>query len=112
MTCDSPPRGIAGLEQNLVSRFEWGLVTEIDPPDVDLRMAILRSKQKHAKMRLDDELLTFLAVNVTSNIRSLEGALLRAISFASFNGQPLTIKSMRHLLRDLINEDSQEGCAG
>ena len=112
MTCDDSPRGVAGLEQNLVSRFEWGLVTEIERPDVDLRMAILRSKQMHAKAQLSDESLTFLAENVTSNIRSLEGALLRTIAFESLIKQPLTIKAMRHILRDLIDKDSQEGCAG
>jgi len=83
LTSEWPASGIDGLAKSLVNRFEWGLVTEIEQPDFDTRMVILRSKQAHAKVKLADELLTFLAKNITSNIRSLEGGLLRAISFSS-----------------------------
>jgi chromosomal replication initiator protein len=108
MTSDRPASEIAGLEQRLVSRFEWGLVTELERPDFETRLAILRYKQTHAKVQLADELLTFVAENVKSNVRSLEGALLRALSYASLNSQPLTMESLRYLLKDLLDKEKQE----
>ena len=108
MTSDRPANEITGLEQRLVSRFEWGLVTELEKPDFETRLAILRYKQTHAKIHLPDELLNFIAENVKSNVRSLEGALLRALSFTSLNSQPLTLDSMRYLLKDLLDKENQQ----
>ena len=108
MTSDRPANEITGLEQRLVSRFEWGLVTELEKPDFETRLAILRYKQTHAKVQLADELLNFIAENVKSNVRSLEGALLRALSFTSLNSQPLTLDSMRYLLKDLLDKENQQ----
>ena len=108
MTSEYPASEIAELEQRLVNRFEWGLVTEIEQPDFDTRMAILRFKQAHAKMPLADDLLTFIATNVKPNVRSLGGALLRALSFTSLNSQPLTMDMMRSLLKDLIDKENQQ----
>ena len=107
MSSDRPASEIAGLEQRLVSRFEWGLVTELEKPDFETRLAILRYKQTHAKVQLPDEFLHFIAENVKSNVRCLEGALLRALSFASLNSQPLTMESMRNLLKDLLDKEKQ-----
>ncbi len=109
MTSDLPPRDLAGLEPRLVSRFEWGLVTEIESPDFETRLAILRYKQSLTKFRLPDELLTFIADNIKSNVRSLEGALNRAVSFSSLNSQmTLTLDMLRNLLKDLLNDERQK----
>jgi chromosomal replication initiator protein len=109
MTSDRPANVIAGLEKRLVSRFEWGLVTELESPDFETRLAILRYKQTSAKVQLPADLLTFIAENVKSNVRSLEGALLRALSFASLNNQqPLTLDSLRYLLKDLLDKEKQK----
>jgi chromosomal replication initiator protein len=108
MTSDRPANEITGLEQRLVSRFEWGLVTELEKPDFETRLAILRYKQTHAKVQLPDEILTFIAENVKSNVRSLEGSLLRALSYTSLHKQPLTVESIRHLLKDLLDKEGQK----
>jgi chromosomal replication initiator protein len=109
MTSDLPPRDLKGLEPRLVSRFEWGLVTEIESPDFETRLAILRYKQTLTKVRLPDELLTFIADNIKSNVRSLEGALTRTISFASLNSQaPLTLEMLRNLLKDQLTDERQK----
>ena len=108
MTSDRPANEITGLVPRLVSRFEWGLVTELERPDFETRLAILRYKQTRAKVQLADEILTFIAENVKSNVRSLEGALLRALSFTSLNSSPLTLDSLRNLIKDLLNKEKQE----
>ena len=102
MTSDRPASEIMGLEKRLVSRFEWGLVTEMQPPDLETRIAILRHKQEQAPTKLPDELLTFIAENVRSNIRRLEGALVRTISYMSLTGKELSLESLKQLLRDTI----------
>jgi len=106
MTSDRPASEITGLEHRLVSRFEWGLVTELEVPDVETRIAILRHKQEQTQGSLPDELILFIAENVRSNIRRLEGALIRALSFASLTGQELTLESLKHLLRDTIEKEN------
>ncbi len=109
MTSDLPPRELSGLEPRLVSRFEWGLVTEIESPDFETRLAILRYKQSFTKVQLPDELLTFIADNIKSNVRGLEGALTRAVSFASLNHQmTLTLDMLRNLLKDQLNDERQK----
>jgi len=109
MTSDRPTRELSGLEPRLVSRFEWGLVTEIESPDFETRLAILRYKQSLMKIHLSDELLTFIADNIKSNVRSLEGALTRAVSFASLNNQlSLSIDMLRNLLKDQLSDERQK----
>ncbi len=109
MTSDLPPRELKGLEPRLVSRFEWGLVTEIESPDFETRLAILRYKQSLTRVRLPDPLLTFIADNIKSNVRSLEGALTRAVSFSSLNQQqPLSLDLLRMLLKDQLSEERQK----
>lgn len=109
MTSDRPANVITGLEKRLVSRFEWGLVTELESPDFETRLAILRYKQTAAKVQLSSDVLTFIAENVKSNVRSLEGALLRALSFASLNNQQaLTLETLRYLLKDLLDKEKQK----
>ena len=108
MTSDRPASEIAGLEQRLVSRFEWGLVTEMERPSLETRLAILQDKQKDSPAKLSNELLTFIAEHISSNIRALEGALTRAISYSALNPQPLTVDHLRHILRDLLEKEHQE----
>jgi chromosomal replication initiator protein len=109
MTSDLPPRELSGLEPRLVSRFEWGLVTEIESPDFETRLAILRYKQTLTNVSLPDNLLTFIAENITSNVRSLEGALTRAVSYSSLSPQmPLTLDILRNLLKDQLTVERQK----
>lgn len=108
MTSDRPASEINGLEQRLVSRFEWGLVTELQPPDLETRIAILRNKQQLGGLTLTDECLQFIARSIRSNIRRLEGALIRATSFASLTGRTLVIADLENLLRDTIDQEKQE----
>lgn len=108
MTSDRPAREIDGLEQRLVSRFESGLVTELECPDFETRLAILRYKQVAAKVTLPDSWLTFIAENVKSNVRTLEGALLRATTFTVLSPQPMTIDSLRNLLKDVLTHETKE----
>ena len=107
MTSDRPANEIAGLEQRLVSRFEWGLVTELEPPDLETRIAILRHKQQQMKIALPNDIILFIAENVCSNIRRLEGALVRVVSFASLTGQALSVDAIRHLLRDTLEKEKK-----
>ena len=108
MTSDRPASEIQGLEQRLVSRFEWGLVTELQPPDLETRIAILRNKQTQSGMTLSDEIILFIAKSVRSNIRRLEGALIRCTSYASLIGRPLTVNDAESLLRDTIDNEKQD----
>jgi len=108
MTSDRPAAEITGLEQRLVSRFEWGLVTEMEPPDFETRLAILRHKQAQMSNHLPAEVVSFIAENVRSNIRRLEGALVRVVSFASLTKQPPSVDSVRSLLRDTLEQEKQK----
>ncbi|MCS6770769.1 MAG: chromosomal replication initiator protein DnaA [Kiritimatiellae bacterium] len=108
LTCDRPASEIPSLEHRLVSRFEWGLVTELEPPDIETRIAILRNKQEELNVKLPEEIINFIAEKIRSNIRRLEGALIRAASYASLTGRPLTIETVEHLLRDTFDQEKQE----
>lgn len=108
LTCDRPASEIPGLEQRLVSRFEWGLVTELEPPDVETRIAILRKKQEQLSLSLPDEVLLYMAEHIRSNIRRLEGALIRVASYASLTGRGTTIDTLEYLLRDTLDQEQQE----
>ena len=108
MTCDRPASDIPGLEHRLVSRFEWGLVTELEQPDVETRIAILRNKQEQLGLNLPEEIINYLAERIRSNIRRLEGALIRAVSYSSLTGRTLTIEVLEYLLRDTLDQEKQE----
>jgi chromosomal replication initiator protein len=107
MTCDRPASEIQNLEQRLVSRFEWGLVTDMQPPDVETRLAILRKKANYMQVELPEEILNFLAQRIRTNIRRLEGALVRVVSFASLTGKELTLEGVESLLREVLHEEGR-----
>jgi chromosomal replication initiator protein len=104
LSSDRPPRAIATLEDRLRSRFEWGLITDIQPPDVETRLAILRKKAEREPTHIPDEVLEFIADNITNNIRELEGALIRVSAFASLNRQPLTAELAATVLGDVLSD--------
>jgi chromosomal replication initiator protein len=108
LTCDRPASEISGLEQRLVSRFEWGLVTELESPDVETRIAILRKKQIELNLSLPDDVISYMAEHVRSNIRRLEGALIRVASYASLTGKETNIESLEYLLRDTLDQEQHE----
>jgi chromosomal replication initiator protein len=103
MSSDRPPRDIATLEERLRSRFEWGLITDIQPPDLETRIAILRKKVKMDGIHVNDEqVLTSIAGRVSSNIRELEGALTRVMAFSSLTGRPMSVELAQDVLRDVF----------
>jgi chromosomal replication initiator protein len=108
LTCDRPASEIPGLEQRLVSRFEWGLVTELETPDIETRIAILRKKQEQLQLSLPDDVLLYVAEHVRSNIRRLEGALIRVASYASLTGREITMETLEYLLRDTLDQEQHE----
>lgn len=107
MTCDRPATEIQNLEHRLVSRFEWGLVTDLQPPDIETRLAILRKKGQSMGVELPPEVLNFLAARIRANIRRLEGALVRVASFASLTGKKVSVEIVEGLLRDVLNEEGR-----
>ncbi|MGH3129674.1 MAG: chromosomal replication initiator protein DnaA, partial [Gaiellaceae bacterium] len=103
ISSDRPPREISTLEERLRSRFEWGLITDIQPPDLETRIAILRKKVKTDEIQLDDpEVLTFIAGRISSNIRELEGALTRVVAFSSLTGRAMTVELAQDVLKDVF----------
>jgi chromosomal replication initiator protein len=108
MTSDRPASEIQGIEQRLVSRFEWGLVTQLEPPDVETRIAILRKKQQRLGLTLPDSALLFIAENIRANIRRLEGALVRISSYLSLDPRPLSLDQLQRILRDLLDQEAVE----
>ncbi len=107
LSSDQPPSEISQLEQRLVSRFEWGLTAELQPPDMETRLAILRRKADGLQVKLPPHVLEYLAHRIKSNVRRLEGALLRVASFASLSGRPLADETIEHLLRDILQEEAR-----
>jgi chromosomal replication initiator protein len=103
LSSDRPPRDIATLEHRLRSRFEWGLITDIQPPDLETRIAILRNKVRGDGIEItDSEVLTFIASRISTNIRELEGALTRVIAFSSLTARPMTVELAQDVLRDVF----------
>jgi len=107
LSSDRPASEIANLEHRLVSRFEWGLTAELQPPDIETRMAILRKKARTLQIKLRDEVFEFIANRIRSNVRRLEGALMRVASFASLSGKELTQEVVEHLLKDILQEEGR-----
>jgi len=104
ISSDRPPDAITTLEERLRSRFKWGLITDIQPPDVETRLAILRNKAERDDVQVPADTLAFIASKISTNIRELEGALIRVTAFASLNREPITTELAQHLLADLLRE--------
>mgnify|MGYP003291259369 CR=1 FL=1 len=108
ITSDRPASEVVGLEKRLVSRFNAGLSVEMESPNFEMRLAILRYKQSHFQVTLSEEAESFIAENVTSNVRTLEGAMNRALAYKNLNPQMnLTMENLRFILRDLISEEKE-----
>jgi chromosomal replication initiator protein len=103
LTSDRPPKSIATLESRLRSRFLSGLITDVQPPDLETRLAILQKKAERERVHIPMDVLEFIATNVTDNIRELEGALIRVTAYGSLNGQPITRELAEHVLSDLVS---------
>lgn len=108
LSSDRPPREIATLEDRLRSRFEWGLITDIQQPDLETRAAILRKKSEQENLRVDNDVLLHLANRINSNIRELEGALTRIYAYASFTSRPISVDLVDEVLKDTINSDAKK----
>jgi len=107
LSSDRPAAEIANLEARLVSRFEWGLVTELQPPALETRIAILKKKAAVLDVKIPDRVIEYLAERIRTNIRRLEGALIRVASYASLTGKEITIDSLETLLRDALHEEAK-----
>ncbi|MDX1630294.1 MAG: chromosomal replication initiator protein DnaA [Thermoanaerobaculia bacterium] len=107
LSSDAPPRSIPALEERLRSRFEWGLIADIQPPDLETKIVILRRKAELQELDLPDEVADFLAQQVRSNVRELEGLLNRVAAFAEFTGEPLSVELAKETLKDLVSESGR-----
>ena len=105
ITSDVPPKQLAGFEDRMRSRFEWGLITDIQPPDLETRIAILRKKAASEKLQAPDDVLSYIASKISTNIRELEGALIRVTAFANLNRQQVDLTLAEIVLKDLITDD-------
>jgi chromosomal replication initiator protein len=105
ITSDLPPKKLSGFEERMRSRFEWGLITDVQPPDLETRIAILRKKAVGERLLAPDEVLEYIASKISTNIRELEGALIRVTAFANLNRQPVDLALAEVVLRDLITDD-------
>ena len=112
LSSDCPPHEIPALEERLRSRFEWGLIADIQPPDLETKMAILQGKAALEGSRLPDEVAEFIALQVRSNIRELEGHLNRVLAFASLTGKPLNLALARETLKDILPEEGKKPATG
>lgn len=108
VTSDKFPKEIPGLEERLRSRFEWGLIADIQPPDVETKQAILKMKAEHNGIELPEEVTQFLATSVSSNVRELEGFLIRIGAYASLTSTPVSLSMAREILKDILVEKNRE----
>ena len=106
ISSDRPPKQLTTLEDRLRSRFEWGLITDIQPPELETRIAILRKKAAQERLNAPDDVLEYIASKIFTNIRELEGALIRVTAFASLNRQPVDMALAEIVLKDLIPTDA------
>lgn len=107
ISSDCPPREIPTLEERLHSRFEWGLIADIQPPDLETKVAILRKKAETEKLDLPDNVALLIASRIKSNIRELEGSLVRLTALASLRGEPITIELAHEAIKNIVEEDQR-----
>ncbi|QOD93681.1 chromosomal replication initiator protein DnaA [Chryseoglobus sp. 28M-23] len=105
ITSDLPPKHLTGFEDRMRSRFEWGLITDVQAPDLETRIAILRKKAQNDRLQVRDDVLEYMASKVSSNIRELEGTLIRVTAFANLNRTPVDLQLVQTVLKDLITLD-------
>ena len=108
ITCDSYPKEISGIEDRLISRFGWGLTVAVEPPELEMRVAILLKKAEAEGVKLDETVAFFIAKHIQSNVRELEGALKRVLAYSRFSGQGLTVDLTREALKDLLAVQSRQ----
>jgi chromosomal replication initiator protein len=108
ITCDTYPKEIAGMEERLISRFGWGLTVAIEPPELEMRVAIVLKKAEAEAVSLSEEIAFFIAKHIRSNVRELEGALKKVLAFARFTGRELSLDLAKEALRDILNLNSRQ----
>jgi chromosomal replication initiator protein len=108
ISSDRPPKEIPTLEERLRSRFEWGLIGDIQPPDYETRIAILRKKAEMENIRVPDDVLLYIAKRIQSNIRELEGALNRIVVQCSLNNNEITLETAGHTINDIFSTRSRQ----
>jgi chromosomal replication initiator protein len=108
ITCDTYPKEIAGMEERLISRFGWGLTVAIEPPELEMRVAIVLKKAEADAVALSEEIAFFIAKHIRSNVRELEGALKKVLAFARFTGRELSLDLAKEALRDILNLNSRQ----
>lgn len=108
LTSDRPPNELKGLEERLISRFNWGLVAELQPPDLETRIAILQKKAEQDKIDLPPEIIFYIASEIESNIRELEGGLIKILAYSSLTGEDLNLELAKTVLRDIIRKQPKK----
>ncbi len=108
ITCDTYPKDIQGLEERLISRFDWGLTVQIEPPELEMRVAILKKKAESEHIDLDDDVAFLIAKNLRSNVRELEGALKKVLAFARFHNREITLELAKEALKDIIGAHNRQ----
>lgn len=108
ITCDTYPKDVHGLEERLVSRFDWGLTVAIEPPELEMRIAILKKKAEAEHIIISDEVSFLIAKNLRSNVRELEGALNRVVAYARFHGREINLDVAKEALRDIIGATNRQ----
>ena len=108
ITCDTYPKDIQGLEDRLISRFDWGLTVQIEPPELEMRVAILQKKAEALRVDLHDDVAFLIAKNLRSNVRELEGALNKVVAFARFHGRGISLEVAKDALKDLLNAHNRQ----
>jgi chromosomal replication initiator protein len=108
ITCDTYPKDIQGLEDRLISRFDWGLTVQIEPPELEMRVAIIKKKAEASQIDISDDVAFLIAKNLRSNVRELEGALNRVVAFARFHGRTITIDVAKEALKDVLGATNRQ----